>query len=72
MGTPISMAQHTVSLCICRTANGYYAGTCDVDLSGVTVLLLVGGDTGPTTDVGGLLGIPLNTSSSFCVSCAKP
>jgi len=47
--------------------------TCEVDLRGVTVLLPAGaGDRGPTIDVGGLLGVPLNTSSSFCVSCANP
>jgi len=48
--------------------------TCDVDFSGVTVLLLLvllGGDTGPGPGpgnvVGGLCGGPVNTSSSFCV-----
>ena len=48
--------------------------TCDVDLSGVTALTPpVAGDNGPTvTGIGGLLGVPLNTSSSFCVNCANP
>ena len=52
-------------LCVC---------TCDVDLSGVTALTPpVAGDNGPTAiGIGGLLGVPLNTSSSFCVNCANP
>ena len=60
-----------VCVCVCVL-------TCDVDLSGVTVLTPppppVAGDNGPTIidDVGGLLGVPLNTSSSFCVNCANP
>ena len=50
----------------------YNVHTCDVDLSGVIALLPVGGDSGPIVDAGGLPDVPLNTSSSFCVSCAKP
>ena len=46
--------------------------TCDVDFSGVTVLPVVTGDNDPVVDVGGLLGAPVNTSSSFCVNCANP
>ena len=59
-------------VCMLENMCGTNVRTCDVDLSGVIALLPVGGDKGPTVDVGGLPDVPLNTSSSFCVSCAKP
>ena len=65
-----------VCVCVCVCVRVCML-TCDVDLSGVTVFTPpppVAGDNGPTIidDVGGLLGVPLNTSSSFCVNCANP